>query len=134
MALSWRMLRFIDEYLVDLNAKQAAIRAGYSATSAEVNGPRLLRTAQVRSEVARRQGKLADEAEVNQAWSRDKLKAIVEAEDATHRDKIAAIATMNKLLGLNEPDRLKVEDTSKASDLEVAAKAEQAAKVLKGGA
>lgn len=30
--------RFVDEYLVDLNATQAAIRAGYSARSAEVTG------------------------------------------------------------------------------------------------
>lgn len=34
--------RFVQEYLVDLNATQAAIRAGYSAKTAEVQGPRLL--------------------------------------------------------------------------------------------
>lgn len=33
--------------MLDGNAKQAAIRAGYSPKSAEVNGPRLLRDAQV---------------------------------------------------------------------------------------
>lgn len=37
-----RQLRFVDEYLVDLNATQAAIRAGYAPSSADVEGPRLL--------------------------------------------------------------------------------------------
>lgn len=43
--------RFIAEYLVDLNAKQAAIRAGYSPRSAETNGNRMLRNAQVAAAV-----------------------------------------------------------------------------------
>lgn len=33
---------FVREYLVDLNATQACIRAGYSAKTAEQQGPRLL--------------------------------------------------------------------------------------------
>ena len=34
--------RFVDEYLIDLNATQAAIRAGYSAKTADRIGPELL--------------------------------------------------------------------------------------------
>ncbi|RPH76590.1 MAG: terminase small subunit, partial [Nitrospiraceae bacterium] len=34
--------RFIEEYLVDCNGKQAAIRAGYSEKTAEVQGSQLL--------------------------------------------------------------------------------------------
>lgn len=37
-----RQQRFVDEYLKDLNATQAAIRAGYSARNADVTGPALL--------------------------------------------------------------------------------------------
>ena len=33
---------FVDEYLIDLNATQAAIRAGYSAKTADRIGPELL--------------------------------------------------------------------------------------------
>ena len=40
---------------MDLNAAQAAVRAGYSAKTAESCGPRLLRNAQVRKEVERLQ-------------------------------------------------------------------------------
>lgn len=43
--------RFVDEYVVDHNATQAAIRAGYSARSAETNGNRMLRNAQVAAAV-----------------------------------------------------------------------------------
>jgi phage terminase small subunit len=34
--------RFVDEYIIDLNATQAAIRAGYSPRTAEWQGPQLL--------------------------------------------------------------------------------------------
>ena len=36
--LTDKQKRFIEEYLVDLNATQAAIRAGYSAKTADVQG------------------------------------------------------------------------------------------------
>ena len=42
---------FVEEYLVDLNATQAAIRAGYSPKTAEVQGSRLLANAKVREAV-----------------------------------------------------------------------------------
>lgn len=35
--------RFVEEYLIDLNATQAAIRAGYAKSGAAVQGHRLLR-------------------------------------------------------------------------------------------
>lgn len=49
MALTGKQQRFVDEYLIDLNATQAYIRAGYTAkgNSAEVNANRLLRNAKV---------------------------------------------------------------------------------------
>lgn len=37
--LTMKQRRFVQEYLVDFNATQAAIRAGYSAASARVIGP-----------------------------------------------------------------------------------------------
>ena len=42
---------FVREYLVDLNATQAAIRAGYSAKTAEWQGPQLLGKTHVREAV-----------------------------------------------------------------------------------
>lgn len=60
--LTAKQQRFIDEYLVDLNATQAAIRAGYSEKTARVIGPENLSKPAVASEVARRQAKLAEKA------------------------------------------------------------------------
>lgn len=42
VALTARQSRFVDEYLIDLNATQAAIRAGYSKKTASRIGPELL--------------------------------------------------------------------------------------------
>jgi phage terminase small subunit len=55
MSLNPKQARFVDEYLIDLNAKQAAIRAGYSERTAESQGSRLLSHAMVAAEVADRQ-------------------------------------------------------------------------------
>ena len=51
--LTKKQAAFVREYLLDLNAKQAAIRAGYSPRSAEVEGSRLLRHPKVVEALAR---------------------------------------------------------------------------------
>lgn len=50
-----KQARFVAEYLVDLNAKQAAIRAGYSPTSAEYQGSKLLADRKVSQAIAKKQ-------------------------------------------------------------------------------
>ena len=52
MALNARQRQFIVEYCVDKNATQAYIRAGYSPTSAHVEGPKLLANPRVAAEIA----------------------------------------------------------------------------------
>lgn len=47
MPLNARQQRFVEEYLVDMNATQAAIRAGYTAKSAYSQGQRLTKNAEV---------------------------------------------------------------------------------------
>lgn len=49
--LTEKRQRFVDEYIVDLNATRAAIRAGYSSKTAESQGARLLRNAKVQEAV-----------------------------------------------------------------------------------
>lgn len=58
--LTNKQATFVQEYLVDKNATQAAIRAGYSTKSAASQGERLLRNADVRSEVEAGQARLAE--------------------------------------------------------------------------
>ena len=47
MSLSAKQNRFVEEYLIDLNATQAAIRAGYSKKTAYAQGQRLLKHVEV---------------------------------------------------------------------------------------
>ena len=44
--------RFVTEYLIDLNATQAAIRAGYSPKTVQQQGSRLLTNAVVKQAIA----------------------------------------------------------------------------------
>lgn len=53
--LTHRQRRFVEEYLVDLNATQAAIRAGYSKKTAEQGAAQLLRNIKVLDAIAKAQ-------------------------------------------------------------------------------
>lgn len=64
MTINPKQSRFVDEYLVDLNATQAAIRAGYSAATAYSQGQRLLKHVEVAAEIAKRRQKITDKLEL----------------------------------------------------------------------
>jgi phage terminase small subunit len=66
MNLNPRKQRFITEYLVDLNATQAAIRAGYRRTSAHNQGCRLLRDPEVAQAVTHAQQARAERTAITQ--------------------------------------------------------------------
>ena len=54
--------RFCDEYLIDCNATQAAIRAGYSAKTAVDIGHENLNTTQIYTHIENTELKIAAEA------------------------------------------------------------------------
>lgn len=58
--LSPKQQRFVEEYLIDLNATQAAIRAGYSAHTANRIGSQNLSKLVIQDAIALRQVALAD--------------------------------------------------------------------------
>lgn len=60
--------RFVEEFLIDLNATQAAIRAGYSARSAEMTGSRMMRNDKVRRAVEAAQADRSKQTEIDAAW------------------------------------------------------------------
>ena len=47
-----RQERFCEEYMIDLNATQAAIRAGYSPKTAREHAPRLLANVSIQNRIA----------------------------------------------------------------------------------
>ena len=67
--------RFVEEYLIDLNATQAAIRAGYSVNGAEVTASKLLRNANVASAVAKAQKARSERTGIDAEWVLARLAA-----------------------------------------------------------
>lgn len=75
--LTDKQKRFAQEYIIDLNATQAAIRAGYAdGKSAEVTGHRLLRINKIREEIRKQQAEAAERLHVTQDWVILRLKDI----------------------------------------------------------
>lgn len=66
MFITPKQQRFVDEYLIDLNATQAAIRAGYSAKTAEQQGPRLLGNVGVAAAISEGRARIAAKLEITQ--------------------------------------------------------------------
>ena len=64
--LTEKQQRFIDEYLIDLNATQAAVRAGYSAKTAESQGSRMLRNVKVQQAIAEEMAERSKRTGINQ--------------------------------------------------------------------
>ena len=61
-----RQKRFVEEYLVDLNATQAAIRAGYSEQTAYSIGQRLLKKVEVQEAIQQAQNKRSERTQITQ--------------------------------------------------------------------
>lgn len=76
--LTDKQTAFVREYLVDLNATQAAIRAGYSERTASRIGPQLLGKTCVREAIEKAQAKRAQRVEVTQDYVLSNLVEIVE--------------------------------------------------------
>lgn len=110
MSLTPKQKRFVAEYLVDLNATAAAIRAGYSKKTAEVIGYENLRKPQIAQAVRLEMDNRQKRTEVTQDYVIGKLREITDkdASDAQDSDlkyssKIKALELLGKHLGAWEP-------------------------------
>jgi phage terminase small subunit len=107
MSLNPKQLRFVDEYLIDQNGTQAAIRAGYSAKTANEQASRLLANVSIRAAVNEKikalQEKLKEKAEVTLQDIINELdenrKAALTAETVQAAAATAATMAKAKLLG-----------------------------------
>lgn len=73
--LTDKQTAFVREYLVDLNATQAAVRAGYSERTASRIGPQLLGKTWVREAIEKAQAKRARRVEIK---AEDVLRGVIE--------------------------------------------------------
>ena len=98
--MTLKQQRFVEEYLVDFNATQAAIRAGYSAKTAHVIGCENLRKPNITDALAERAERLTEEADVTTRDVIDGLlkEARFEGDGSSHAARIAAWAHLGKYL------------------------------------
>ncbi len=80
--LSAQRRRFVEEYLKDPNATQAAILAGYSKQSAKSQGARLLTFVDVQKEIEKARKARAERVEIDADWVLKRLCAEAEADIA----------------------------------------------------
>lgn len=66
MALTKKQKLFVEEYLIDLNATQAAIRAGYSPDTAQEQSSRMLSNVMVKNEIDKAMAERSRRTGINQ--------------------------------------------------------------------
>ena len=76
--LTPKQQRFVEEYLIDLNATQAAIRAGYSGKTANEQGSRLLANVSISEAIAEAQNKRAERTEITQDYVLTNIQKVIE--------------------------------------------------------
>lgn len=137
-ALTPKQARFVDEYLVDLNATQAYLRAGYAAGSTpqatHANAARLLENDRVATLVAERKAELARRLGITQehvlreyariafadmrnyaTWGPDGV--ILKASDELTPDEAAAVAEVGETTSKDGGSlKFKLHDKLKALD------------------
>lgn len=64
--LTAKQKKFVEEYLIDLNATQAAIRAGYSPNTAQEQSSRLLSNVMVKNEIDKAMAERSRRTGINQ--------------------------------------------------------------------
>lgn len=82
MALTPKQERFALEYIIDLNATQAAIRAGYSEVNASRIASELLDKTHVRELIDARRADRSEKTQIDAAWVLTRLAAEAEADVA----------------------------------------------------
>jgi phage terminase small subunit len=66
--LTYKQRRFVQEYVIDLNATQAAIRAGYSKKTANEQGSQNLAKLSISKAIQKEFKEIADRNEVSVQW------------------------------------------------------------------
>lgn len=73
MALTPKQRRFVDEYLKDLNATQAAIKAGYASRTANRTGSRLLSNADIQAAIQEAQAARSQRTQIDADYVLNRL-------------------------------------------------------------
>lgn len=98
--LTAKQARFVEEYLIDLNATQAAIRAGYSKKSAGRFSQELLTKTHIAEAIEKAQAKRSERTEITQDMVIEGLlaEAKLEGEGSSHSARVNAWTQLGKHL------------------------------------
>lgn len=112
--LTPKQQRFVDEYLIDLNATQACIRAGYSEKTANREGSRLLSNVDIQNAIQQAQQKIQQRTQVTQD---DVIRGLLteaewQGEGSSHSARVSAWTQLGKHLGMFKD---KVEQTGEST-------------------
>ena len=88
--LTPKQKKFVGEYLIDLNATQAAIRAGYSEKTARQIASEYLSKPNIQAEIQRRQAKYQSKLEITQEKILQELAAIAFANGSDYAKVVNA--------------------------------------------
>ena len=91
--LTDKQKQFVEEYLVDLNATQAAIRAGYSEQTAYSIGQRLLKKVEVQEAIQQAQNKRSERTQITQD---EVIRRLIENVDISMGKKATVITIPSK--------------------------------------
>jgi len=107
MKLTPKQQLFVEEYLIDFNATQAAIRAGYSENTAYSQGPRLLDNVEIQRGIEKGKQKLIKKLDIKKE---DIIRDLIRIKEDNIEDfpphALKALEMLNKMLGFNEPDKI----------------------------
>lgn len=80
MPLTDKQMNFVNEYMKDMNATAAYLRAGYqcSEEAARRAASRLLTNVDVQDEIGQRQDKIREESDISVKWVLENLKYVAE--------------------------------------------------------
>jgi len=116
--LTPKRARFVEEYLRDVNATQAALRAGYAESGARTEGARLLANADIQEAIAVAQAERSRRTRID---ADDVLRILYDeargiGPDTASSARIRAAELLGKNLGMFV-DRLRVEGALTFDDL-----------------
>ncbi len=100
--------RFCDEYLIDCNATQAAIRAGYNEKTAYSQGQRMLKNVEVKGYIDEQLERLHNEKTANSQEVLEYLTAVMRGEQKEQTLKLVGEGVQRIIdIDVSAKDRLK---------------------------
>ncbi len=136
--LNARQQKFCDEYLIDLNATQAAIRAGYTSKYANTNANKLLQNTTIAEYIAKRQAAREKRTEITQDMVLREIANIAFANAADYVQVIEKDATAEidgKIIAIldNEGNRVKYKTVEPVLTAELSKEQQKALSIIKRG-